>query len=103
MSGYRAEGALCVVLLTYVKPLEAVDALMADHVAWLDKGFEDGAFVVAGRRNPRTGGIILMRGDAASVAEIAATDPFVTGGVATFEVVAFSASFAQPALRELLE
>jgi uncharacterized protein YciI len=102
VSGYRADGALCVVLLTYVKPLDEVDALMADHVAWLDRGFAEGAFVVAGRRNPRTGGVIMMRGDAASVAEIAATDPFVTGGVATVEVVAFNASFAQPAIKGLL-
>ncbi len=103
MSGYRASGALCVVLLTYNQPLEQVDALMADHVAWLTTGFDTGTFIVAGRRDPRTGGVILVQGDADQAAAIARTDPFVTGGVATFEVIAFNASFAQPQLQTLLE
>ena len=102
MTDYRAGGALCVVILSYLKPLDQVDALMTDHVAWLTKGFESGEFVVAGRQNPREGGVILMRGDAAAVTAIANTDPFVTGGVARAQVIAFNASFVQPEVRALL-
>jgi uncharacterized protein YciI len=102
VSGYRAAGSLCAVVLSYVRPLDEVDALMPAHVAWLEAGFAEGAFLVAGRRDPRTGGVILMRGTADDVAAAAATDPFVTGGVATVEVIAFNASFAQPDLAGLL-
>ncbi len=94
MTGFRAGGELCVVLLSYVRPLDEVDAQMAAHVAWLEQGFEQGVFLVAGRRAPRTGGVVVMRGAREAVEQVVATDPFVTSGVATAEVVPFSASFA---------
>ncbi|KQT33789.1 hypothetical protein ASG29_05305 [Sphingomonas sp. Leaf412] len=93
---------MSLILLTYVASLEKVDALMPAHVEWVEAAMREGAFLVAGRRNPRTGGVILAHGTATAVEAIAATDPFVTGGVATVEVVAFNASFAQPALGNLL-
>jgi uncharacterized protein YciI len=86
-----------VLLLTYTKPLEEVDALMREHVAWLRKQYAAGRFVVSGRRIPRTGGVILARGDdREEIEEIAASDPFVTGGVATCEVIQFRASQTAP-------
>ena len=102
MSGFRASGALCVVLITYVRPLEDVDAQMEAHVAWLEKGFGAEIFLLAGRRDPRTGGVIVVRGERDAVDALMRTDPFVESGVATIEVVAFNASFAAPAIRELL-
>jgi uncharacterized protein YciI len=82
-----------VLLLTYVKPLEEVDGLMREHISWLDEHYEAGRFVVSGRRIPRTGGVIVARGDDLEEIEaIAAGDPFVRGGVATCEVIAFRAS-----------
>lgn len=98
----RPNAPLSLVLLTYTAELDAVDALMAEHVAWLAKGFAEGLIVVAGRRTPRTGGVILFRGDKDAVEALAATDPFVTGGVATAEVIGFSASLAVPELETLL-
>jgi uncharacterized protein YciI len=66
---------------------------MRDHMAWLREHYAAGRFVVSGRRNPRTGGVILARGDDRGEMErIAASDPFVAGGVATCEVIQFRAS-----------
>jgi uncharacterized protein YciI len=82
-----------VLLLTYIRPLEEVDALMRRHVAWLNEHYDAGRFVVSGRRIPRTGGVILARGDdREEIERIVAGDPFVSGGVATCEVVQFRAS-----------
>ncbi|MGH2967591.1 MAG: YciI family protein [Solirubrobacteraceae bacterium] len=82
-----------VLLLSYIKPIEAVDALMREHVAWLSKQYEAGRFVVSGRRIPRTGGVVVARGDdRKEMEDIAASDPFVIGGVATVEVIQFRAS-----------
>jgi uncharacterized protein YciI len=82
-----------VLLLSYVRPLEEVDALMREHMAWLNEQYDAGRFVVSGRRVPRTGGVIVARGDdRAEIERIAASDPFVAGGVATCEVVQFRAS-----------
>ena len=82
-----------VVLLTYTKPLEEVDALMRDHMAWLNENYAAGRFLVSGRQVPRTGGVIVAHGDdRAEIEALAATDPFVTGGVATAEIIQFRAS-----------
>ncbi len=80
-------------LLTYVRPLAAVDALMQEHVAWLEEQYAAGRFLVSGRRIPRTGGVIVARGDdRAEIEALAASDPFVGGGVATCDVIQFRAS-----------
>jgi uncharacterized protein YciI len=82
-----------VLLLTYTKPTEEVDAHMREHMAWLREQYEAGRFVVSGRQIPRTGGVIVARGDdREEMEEIAASDPFVAGGVATVDVVQFRAS-----------
>jgi len=86
-----------VLLLTYVRPLPEVDALMREHMAWLKEQYAAGRFVVSGRRIPRTGGVILARGeDRDEIEALAATDPFVRGGVATCEVLQFRASQTAP-------
>ena len=82
-----------VLLLTYIRPLDEVDALMRAHVAWLNEHYDAGRFVVSGRTIPRTGGVIVARGDDRDEIErIVAGDPFVSNGVATCEVVQFRAS-----------
>jgi uncharacterized protein YciI len=92
-----------VLLLTYIKPLPEVDSLMREHVAWLDEQYDAGRFVVSGRRIPRTGGVILARGDDREEIEaLAASDPFVSGGVATCEVIQFRASQTAPGFHALL-
>lgn len=93
---------VCVITLSYVAPIEQVDAQMAAHVAWLEAGFDAGLLLIAGRQVPRTGGIILCRGPRAEVEAFAATDPFVSSGVATAVVTEIAASFAADALAPLL-
>jgi uncharacterized protein YciI len=98
----RPDTPMCVVLLTYTTDLEAVDAHLKAHGAWLRQGFEAGVIVVAGRRTPRTGGVILFRGEKEAVEKVAASDPFVAEGVATAEVIPFTATLAATALADLL-
>jgi uncharacterized protein YciI len=88
-----------VLLLTYVKPPAEVDALMRDHMAWLNEHYNAGRFIVSGRRIPRTGGVIVARGDdRGEIEALAASDPFVSGGAATCEVIQFRASQSAPDL-----
>lgn len=98
----RPAAPLCVVTLTYVAPLDAIDAAMTDHVAWLTQGYDAGLIVASGRRTPRTGGIVILRGEHDAVAALVATDPFVARGLATAAVTAFTASMCTPALADLL-
>jgi uncharacterized protein YciI len=88
-----------ILLLTYTKPLPEVDALMRPHIAWLEEQYDAGRFLMWGRQVPRTGGVILARGDDRDAMQaLAEQDPFVTGGVATVEVIQFRPSKVPPGL-----
>lgn len=78
-----------VVSVNYVVPLEQVDVLRPAHFQWLQAGRDAGLFVGWGRKAPPVGGVILATGDLDAVTAYVATDPYVTGGVATSEVTEF--------------
>lgn len=93
-----------VLSLTYVVPLEQIDALRADHLAWLAEGREAGHFIAWGRKVPVTGGLIFALAESKAEAEVlAAGDPFIKAGGATVEVIEFSATYAGPGLEALGE
>ena len=83
-----------VIALTYTASIEVLDGHLADHRAWLDQGIADGWLLLAGPREPRTGGILLARGERDEIAAKAATDPFVVNGAASFELIEFRAGKA---------
>ncbi|GAA0735591.1 YciI family protein [Sphingomonas japonica] len=93
---------MCLALLTYVQPIDSVDAQLSAHVDWLGKCFDEELLILAGRQVPRTGGVLLFRGRRAEVEALVATDPFVTSGVATVAVTEFNASMAAGPLADLL-
>jgi len=79
-----------VVSLRYVAPPGAIDAAMRSHVAFLEKQRKAGIFIVWGRKVPRTGGIILARGESrAAIEHIMSRDPFVARHLAEIEVTEF--------------
>jgi uncharacterized protein YciI len=82
-----------VIELIYKAPLAAIDAVMADHVAFLNKCYASGHFLVSGRKIPRDGGIIIAVGDSRQQIEaLAREDPFCVRGLAEFRIVEFRAS-----------
>ena len=86
-----------VVLLKYVKPLPEVDRRMREHVAFLKQCYAEKLFVASGRREPRTGGVILARAASKeALAQVMDHDPFVKHGVATYEIVEFRTSQYDP-------
>jgi uncharacterized protein YciI len=86
-----------VVLLTYVKPLEAVDRAMKEHMTFLRAGYRAKIFIASGRRVPRTGGVILARAPSKEeLAEVIERDPFVREGIATYEIIEFKTSQHDP-------
>ncbi|KIF70783.1 hypothetical protein HY68_22760 [Streptomyces sp. AcH 505] len=90
--------------LTYTAPLDRVDAAMADHVAWLEKGYATGLLIASGRKVPRDGGVILAAGtDRAAVEQLAAEDPFTVAGVCAYRITEFVATKTAPGLAEYRE
>ncbi len=79
-----------VLLLTYVQSLDEVDRFVGQHADWLDTYYASGRFVASGRRVPRTGGVILARGDdLAEIEAIVAEDPFAREQIASYEIIQF--------------
>lgn len=78
-----------IVNLTYHRPIEEVDSHLEQHVAWMKKYFQDGTFIASGRKNPRTGGVILVKGiDRAQLDILVAQDPF--NAVASYDIIDFT-------------
>lgn len=74
----------------YVRPLEEIDTRLAPHREWLRHNIALGHILIAGRRMPRVGGVIIFRAQTEAEARlIAESDPFVIAGVAEFNLVAW--------------
>ena len=93
-----------IVILTYQKPLDVIDALLEAHVRYLDENYARGLFLASGRREPRTGGVILARAESRSILEAAlAEDPFAREGAASYEIIEFIPGKVAPQLSAMLE
>lgn len=93
-----------VVDLTYIVPLETLDAHMAEHVRFLRKYYDQNVFVASGRKVPRTGGIILALAESRQALEkILSEDPFFTHQLAEFRITEFQTSQYHPELKKLLK
>ncbi|MFF7633521.1 YciI family protein [Kitasatospora sp. NPDC008050] len=85
--------------LTYIAPIERVDAALAEHNAWLDAHYASGIFLASGRKVPPDGGVIIAVGeDRAKIEEIVRSDPFTVAGVAEYTIAEFIASKTAAAL-----
>jgi uncharacterized protein YciI len=90
-----------VIELVYKVPLVDIDAHMAEHVAFLQKYYAAGNFVVSGRKIPRDGGIIIAVGSSRRAIEtIVAEDPFHALGLADFRIIEFRASQRAPDIQK---
>lgn len=82
-----------VIELTYKAALEEIDAAMKPHMAFVNKHYAAGHFIVSGRKIPRDGGIILATGESREAVEaIVKADPFVSRGLADYRIIEFRVS-----------
>ncbi|MFZ2889372.1 YciI family protein [Sulfuricurvum sp.] len=93
-----------IISLTYIKPLEEVDALLEEHVTYLKEQYTLDHFLASGRKVPRTGGVILARGTTREEIETIITlDPFYRHHVAEYEITEFSPTMSVDELEFLRE
>lgn len=91
---------LFLILLDYLLPLSEVDLHMNEHRAFLTHHYAAGHFLLSGRKEPRTGGIIFARADALEeVAQWISDDPFRKAGVASYEIIVWEATMAAKGMR----
>lgn len=88
----------------YTKPIEEVDRHLDAHRAWIMGHYEAGRVLLTARQVPLIGGLVLARGGSAEeMREMIRDDPFVTEGVAEYEILEFAPVRAAPGLEGLLE
>ena len=89
--------------LTYVKPMDDVEKLLPQHLQYLEKYYENGTFIVSGRKNPRTGGVILCHTkNKDEINTILREDPFYREKIAQYEVIEFIPSKSAEAFKSFL-
>jgi uncharacterized protein YciI len=93
-----------VIDLTYIVPLEKLDAHMTEHVKFLKKYYDQNVFVASGRKVPRTGGIILALAESKEeVEKIIQEDPFYSLKLAEFKITEFLTSQYHPDMKKVLK
>lgn len=78
-----------VIVLRYHAPLGTIDALKAAHYANPHGVFAKGMVRYAGPLDPRNGGLIVADGERSAIEAAVASDPFITTGAATAEILRF--------------
>ena len=93
-----------IISLTYKTPLPEVDQHAAGHLAFLDKHVAMKKFIVSGRKNPRTGGVIFAYNTTREELEsIIREDPFYQSGVANYEITEFVPVKFAPGFEQFVE
>lgn len=76
--------------LTYTKPIIEVEKYLPRHIEFLEKYYTTEKFICSGRKNPRTGGIILCNvQNIDEVNAIVKEDPFYKEKIASYEIIEF--------------
>lgn len=79
------------VLLRFSTNKALASQFMDGHKQWIDRGFSDGVFLMAGSIQPGAGGAVVAHGTSAQELEKRVEeDPFVAENVVTAEVIEVS-------------
>ena len=80
---------LFILELTYHRGLAPVEANLQEHRKYLADNYSAGLFLASGRKEPRTGGIILATGTREEIEATIRTDPFTINDAATYSIIEF--------------
>lgn len=90
--------SLFVIDIDYHRGMDPVDEHLVAHRAHLAECYAAGLFLASGRKEPRTGGIIIATGTRPEVEEAVARDPFVVHDAARYVVTEFRPTMTGPEL-----
>ncbi|MBL4613383.1 MAG: hypothetical protein JKY27_00700 [Magnetovibrio sp.] len=90
--------------LTYIRPLEEVDALKDAHIEFLKQQYAQGYFIFSGPKEPRDGGVILAKMQTRNALDaVLALDPFKKAGVARYGVTEFSPVMCADGFKDFID
>jgi uncharacterized protein YciI len=81
---------MVIITSKYVKPLDVIDSLLADHRKFLDDQYKQSKFIFSGPQNPRVGGVILANVGIDEARAIMKKDPFTIHGASEYQFIEFT-------------
>jgi len=88
-----------IILLKFSDNKDRANALMDGHKAWIQRGFEEGVFLLSGSLRPEGGGAILAQEQTlAALRARVSNDPFVAENVVRAEIIEIAPSRTAAAL-----
>ncbi|MCZ9884708.1 YciI family protein [Arthrobacter sp. B2a2-09] len=90
--------SLFVIDLTYLADIVEVERYLDEHRDFLERQYKAGIFLASGRKEPRTGGVILASGTRSAIADALEDDPFKKHHVAEYSITEFVPTKTSPEL-----
>ena len=95
-----------IAIIRYRRPLEEVLTVTEQHRAYLRDLKDDGVLVASGPMDPRTGGILLVNVPdddvVAALDRVRDGDPYVTFGIAQYELIPWNVGIGREDLDTLV-
>ncbi len=93
-----------IISLTYTADLAQIEAQLEAHRQFLDRHYQRGTFLFSGRKEPRSGGIIIARAPSrAAIEALIKEDPFHRHGLADYAITEFIPTKTAPNLSAYAE
>jgi uncharacterized protein YciI len=87
--------------IIYNVSIEVLKPVVPDHRAFLQTGYDKGRLLMSGPMNPRTGGIVIARGESVDeLRDFFRLDPYAIKGLASYRFVEFEPLKRQPFLED---
>lgn len=93
-----------VILLKFSENREQASRYMNAHLEWLNLGFSEGVFILAGSLKPKLGGAIIAKGSSLEMIQKRVDlDPFVSEKIVESEILEISPSKMDERFSTLLQ
>ena len=93
-----------IISLTYTADLAQIEVHLEAHRQFLDRHYQRGTFLFSGRKEPRSGGIIIARAPSrAAIEALIKEDPFHRHGLADYAITEFIPTKTAPNLSAYAE
>lgn len=93
-----------IISLHYCVPLSIIDKYIAEHKAFLEEHYANGNFILSGRKNPRTGGVIISTiQEREHLNIVLAQDPFHRASLAHYDIIEIEPTMCAKPLEYLIK
>jgi uncharacterized protein YciI len=90
-----------IVIISYTALLDRIDEVLPQHREFLSSGYEKGILLMSGPQNPRTGGIVVARGEnSEEIKRFFDNDPYKLNGLAVYDFIEFNPVKHQDFIKE---